>query len=78
NRPCTVLKTENENGSLTFHVSDPSHRLSEVVLTLDGVYDVVSADEQVSVTNDGTVTTVTVNTNHALGAGFTFTVTAQR
>ncbi|MFA5562528.1 MAG: polysaccharide lyase family 8 super-sandwich domain-containing protein, partial [Eubacteriales bacterium] len=42
NRPCTVLKTENENGSLTFHVSDPSHRLSEVVLTLDGVYDVVS------------------------------------
>ncbi|MFA5562381.1 MAG: polysaccharide lyase family 8 super-sandwich domain-containing protein [Eubacteriales bacterium] len=72
--PCTVLKTENENGTLSFHVSDPSHRLREVVLTLDGVYDVVSADAEVSITNDGTVTTVRINTNRALGAGFTFTV----
>ncbi|MBP5209766.1 MAG: hypothetical protein J6125_02785, partial [Clostridia bacterium] len=68
-----ILRETNADGSVTYRVSEPTQLLSTLTLTLDGAYTVTGENLTWSVSGGQTV--VTLTTNGALGATFTFTVT---
>ena len=71
--PCAVMLTENSDQTYTFSISEPTQLLTNLTVTLDGVWN-VSANENMTVKTVNGNTVITVNTSGALGATFTCTI----
>ena len=71
---CVVIKADNQDGSFTYSVSDPTQKLPVITLTLDGEWDVEGDRVTGTSVQDGK-TVVTINSNESLGGSLTFTAT---
>ncbi len=69
-----VVKVDNKDGSFDYSVSDPTHKLPVLTLTLDGEWNITGEKVTGSSIQDGK-TVVTLNANEALGASLVFTAT---
>jgi len=64
--PCIVMKKE-ENGITKISVSDPTHKLNGMVIKLDGAYNIVDADDSVSVKTEDNSTVISINCTDSCG-----------
>ena len=69
-----LLSLRKEDGSFTYSVSDPTHKLPVLTLTLDGEWNITGEKVTGSSIQDGK-TVVALNANEALGASLVFTAT---
>lgn len=73
----TILKTDNDDGTFTYNVSEPTQKLLNVTVTLDGEFDIAGGERITGVTVADGYTTITINMFGAYGADVEFTATAK-
>ena len=73
NSACSVMLTENEDGTVTFSVSEPTQKLNSITVTLEGVWNISDTEDMTATVVDGN-TVITISTSNSLGATFTCTL----
>jgi len=72
--PCTMMYKQEED-KLRISVSDPTQKLSEVTLEIDGRYFAAESNEYITVSHEKSKTVVTVDTSDSLGRSYEMTLT---
>ena len=70
---CSVMLTENADGTVTFSVSEPTQKLNTLTVTVEGVWNLSGSEDMTATVVDGN-TVITVSTANSLGATFTCTL----